>query len=165
MWWYHWSCWLLSASGVVCILIAHEHYSIDVLIGYIATTRLFWWYHTMANTHVGAHARTLAPLIVSALFCFVRRRCGGPPVTSCPGCGGTRCSTSWSGTFTPRFPWSSCGRWLRPPSAGSATEWWRGCGTSESGHAANFLLAFWINGVGRRQTCRNDVVKKELFPD
>lgn len=57
MWWYHWSCWLLSASGVVCILIAHEHYSIDVLIGYIATTRLFWWYHTMANTHVGAHAR------------------------------------------------------------------------------------------------------------
>lgn len=53
MWWYHWSCWLLSASGVVCILIAHEHYSIDVLIGYIATTRLFWWYHTMADTHVG----------------------------------------------------------------------------------------------------------------
>ncbi|TWW63192.1 phosphatidylcholine:ceramide cholinephosphotransferase 2-like [Takifugu flavidus] len=50
MWWYHWSCWLLSASGVVCILIGHEHYSIDVLIGYIASTRLFWWYHTMANT-------------------------------------------------------------------------------------------------------------------
>lgn len=57
MWWYHWACWLLSASGVVCILIAHEHYSIDVLIGYIATTRIFWWYHTLANTHVRAHAR------------------------------------------------------------------------------------------------------------
>lgn len=51
MWWYHWICWLLSASGVLCILIAHEHYSIDVVIGYFATTRLFWWYHTMANTH------------------------------------------------------------------------------------------------------------------
>ncbi|KAM9335379.1 phosphatidylcholine:ceramide cholinephosphotransferase 2 [Symphorus nematophorus] len=51
MWWYHWFCWLLSASGVVCILVAHEHYSIDVVIGYFATTRTFWWYHTMANTH------------------------------------------------------------------------------------------------------------------
>lgn len=49
--WYHWLCWLLSASGVICILIAHEHYSIDVVIGYFATTRIFWWYHTMATTH------------------------------------------------------------------------------------------------------------------
>lgn len=52
MWWYHWLCWLLSASGVVCILIGHEHYSIDVVVGYFVTTRLFWWYHTMANAHV-----------------------------------------------------------------------------------------------------------------
>lgn len=52
MWWYQWICWTLSASGVVCILVAHEHYSIDVVIGYFATTRTFWWYHTMANTHV-----------------------------------------------------------------------------------------------------------------
>ncbi|XP_071316008.1 phosphatidylcholine:ceramide cholinephosphotransferase 2-like [Trachinotus anak] len=51
MWWYHWFCWLLSASGVVCILIGHEHYSIDVVIAYFVTTRTFWWYHTMANTH------------------------------------------------------------------------------------------------------------------
>lgn len=51
MWWYRWICWLLSASGVLCILIGHEHYSIDVVIGYFVTTRTFWWYHTMANTH------------------------------------------------------------------------------------------------------------------
>ncbi|XP_028298256.1 phosphatidylcholine:ceramide cholinephosphotransferase 2 [Gouania willdenowi] len=51
MWWYHWSCWLLSASGVICILIGHEHYSVDVVVGYYVTTRVFWWYHTMANTH------------------------------------------------------------------------------------------------------------------
>ncbi|XP_063757174.1 phosphatidylcholine:ceramide cholinephosphotransferase 2 [Eleginops maclovinus] len=51
MWWYRWICWCLSASGVLCILIGHEHYSIDVVVGYIATTRTFWWYHTMANTH------------------------------------------------------------------------------------------------------------------
>ncbi|XP_019713795.1 phosphatidylcholine:ceramide cholinephosphotransferase 2-like [Hippocampus comes] len=51
MCWYQWICWLLSASGVLCILVGHEHYSIDVLVGYFVTTRLFWWYHTMANTH------------------------------------------------------------------------------------------------------------------
>lgn len=51
MWWYHWFCWLLSASGVICILVAHEHYSIDVVIAYFVTTRVFWTYHTMANTH------------------------------------------------------------------------------------------------------------------
>ncbi|XP_061768976.1 phosphatidylcholine:ceramide cholinephosphotransferase 2-like [Nerophis ophidion] len=51
MCWYHWICWLLSASGVLCILVGHEHYSIDVLVGYFVTTRVFWWYHTMANTH------------------------------------------------------------------------------------------------------------------
>ncbi|XP_017294940.1 phosphatidylcholine:ceramide cholinephosphotransferase 2 [Kryptolebias marmoratus] len=50
MWWYHWFCWLLSTSGVVCILVGHEHYSIDVVIAYFATTRMFWWYHTMANS-------------------------------------------------------------------------------------------------------------------
>ncbi|XP_051865090.1 phosphatidylcholine:ceramide cholinephosphotransferase 2 isoform X2 [Pristis pectinata] len=47
--WYLWICWLLSASGIMCILIAHEHYSVDVLVAYYITTRLFWWYHTMAN--------------------------------------------------------------------------------------------------------------------
>ncbi|XP_058480621.1 phosphatidylcholine:ceramide cholinephosphotransferase 2 [Solea solea] len=51
MWWYHALCWLLSASGVICILVGHEHYSIDVVIAYFATTRTFWWYHTMANSH------------------------------------------------------------------------------------------------------------------
>ncbi|XP_068443550.1 phosphatidylcholine:ceramide cholinephosphotransferase 2 [Clinocottus analis] len=51
MWWYRWFCWSLSASGLLCILVAHEHYSIDVVVAYIATTRCFWWYHSMAHTH------------------------------------------------------------------------------------------------------------------
>lgn len=48
-WWYHWICWLLSAAGVLCILVGHEHYTVDVIIAYYITTRLFWWYHSMAN--------------------------------------------------------------------------------------------------------------------
>ncbi|XP_076145603.1 phosphatidylcholine:ceramide cholinephosphotransferase 2-like [Alosa pseudoharengus] len=49
MWWYHLICWLLSAVGLVCILLAHDHYSIDVVVAYFITTRIFYWYHTMAN--------------------------------------------------------------------------------------------------------------------
>lgn len=48
-WWYHWLCWILSAIGIFCILLAHDHYTVDVVVAYFITTRLFWWYHTMAN--------------------------------------------------------------------------------------------------------------------
>lgn len=48
-WWYHWICWTLSAVGIFCILMAHDHYSVDVVVAYFITTRFFWWYHTMAN--------------------------------------------------------------------------------------------------------------------
>ncbi|KAL6087034.1 hypothetical protein STEG23_020917 [Scotinomys teguina] len=49
LWWYHWICWLLSVIGIFCILLAHDHYTVDVVVAYYITTRLFWWYHTMAN--------------------------------------------------------------------------------------------------------------------
>lgn len=48
-WWYPWVCCVLSAVGLFCILLAHDHYSVDVVVAYFITTRLFWWYHSMAN--------------------------------------------------------------------------------------------------------------------
>ncbi|KAL2082915.1 hypothetical protein ACEWY4_020688 [Coilia grayii] len=51
-WVYHWVCWALSAVGIFCILLAHDHYTVDVVVAYFITTRLFWWYHTLANQPV-----------------------------------------------------------------------------------------------------------------
>ncbi|KPP60209.1 phosphatidylcholine:ceramide cholinephosphotransferase 1-like [Scleropages formosus] len=50
--WYPRFCLMLSALGVFCILLAHDHYTVDVAVAYYVTTRLFWWYHTMANEEV-----------------------------------------------------------------------------------------------------------------
>ena len=54
LWWYHWICWTLSAVGIFCILLAHDHYTVDVVVAYFITTRLFWWYHTLANQQVSS---------------------------------------------------------------------------------------------------------------
>ncbi|XP_050096688.1 phosphatidylcholine:ceramide cholinephosphotransferase 2-like isoform X2 [Anopheles aquasalis] len=48
-WPIHWLYWAASMTGVVMVLVAHGHYTVDVLIAYYATTRLFWTYHTLAN--------------------------------------------------------------------------------------------------------------------
>lgn len=75
MWWYQWFCWVLSISGVICILVGHEHYSVDVVVAYYVTTRLFWWYHTMANTHElrGARNNYLSRVWWNPVFNFLER--------------------------------------------------------------------------------------------
>ena len=40
---------LLAATGVVMVLIARGHYTVDCLIAYFVTTRIFYIYHTLAN--------------------------------------------------------------------------------------------------------------------
>jgi shingomyelin synthase len=64
-WWYHWFCWTLSAVGIFCILLAHDHYTVDVVVAYFITTRLFWWYHTMANQQVGSQHAGLHYLVLN----------------------------------------------------------------------------------------------------
>ena len=45
----HWLSFASVVTGILTLLFARGHYSIDVLIAYWITTRLWWIYHTMAN--------------------------------------------------------------------------------------------------------------------
>lgn len=44
-----WVSWLIAIVGVFLVLLAHGHYTIDILVAYYITTRLFWTYHTLTN--------------------------------------------------------------------------------------------------------------------
>ncbi|XP_050687135.1 phosphatidylcholine:ceramide cholinephosphotransferase 2-like isoform X2 [Eriocheir sinensis] len=49
-WWLlHWCFALLAVTGVVMVLIARGHYTVDCIIAYYITTRIFYIYHTLAN--------------------------------------------------------------------------------------------------------------------
>lgn len=51
--WYplHILSWIVTLIGVVLVMVAHGHYTIDVLIAYYITTRLWWIYHTLASNN------------------------------------------------------------------------------------------------------------------
>lgn len=49
-WWvYHYLVQIAAIFGVLCILVAHEHYTIDVIVAYYLCSNHFWMYHTMAS--------------------------------------------------------------------------------------------------------------------
>ncbi|XP_067008414.2 phosphatidylcholine:ceramide cholinephosphotransferase 2 isoform X2 [Anabrus simplex] len=77
----HWISWLVSVTGVIMVLIAHGHYTVDVIIAYYVTTTLFWIYHTLANN---ANLKQYGPNNFLArvwwfpLFRYFEKNVGGP---------------------------------------------------------------------------------------
>ncbi|XP_042611258.1 sphingomyelin synthase-related protein 1-like [Cyprinus carpio] len=69
--------WVLNLFGIFFILAAqHEHYSIDVFISLYITTRLFLYYHTLANTH--AYQQSRRARIWFPMFSFFECNVNGP---------------------------------------------------------------------------------------
>jgi hypothetical protein len=44
--------WFCNIFGMILVLAAHEHYTIDVFIAFFLTSRLFLYYHSLANNAV-----------------------------------------------------------------------------------------------------------------
>jgi len=45
----HWASFLTSLCGVIFLLLSRGHYTIDVLLAYYVTSRIWWVYHTLAH--------------------------------------------------------------------------------------------------------------------
>ena len=53
----HTTSWVFNLFGVFFILAGHEHYSIDVFIAFYISTRLFLYYHTLANSQTSSNSQ------------------------------------------------------------------------------------------------------------
>jgi len=56
LWPLHWVLWLCAVAGVAALLIARGHYTVDVVIAYFVTTRL-WYLHNSIINHRQFHQR------------------------------------------------------------------------------------------------------------
>ncbi|CAH1407459.1 unnamed protein product [Nezara viridula] len=77
----HWGSWTASITGVLLVLISRGHYTVDVLIAYYVTTRLFWMYHTLANHKYLKQASSrnaLSRLWWFKAFCYFEGNVEGP---------------------------------------------------------------------------------------
>ncbi|XP_063166895.1 phosphatidylcholine:ceramide cholinephosphotransferase 2 [Candoia aspera] len=114
-WWYHLICWCMTVIGVICILVGHEHYTVDVVIAYFITTRLFWWYHAMANEKnlkISSQTNFLSRAWWYPIFSFSEKNVQG----SVP------CCFSWPVTWPPGCFKSSCKKYSRVHKMGEDNE-------------------------------------------
>ncbi|KAK7498511.1 hypothetical protein BaRGS_00010171 [Batillaria attramentaria] len=73
----HMTSWVLNIFGIFFILAAHEHYSIDVFIAFYITSRLFMYYHTLANNRSLMQQDAQRTRAWFPLFSFFESRCDG----------------------------------------------------------------------------------------
>lgn len=69
--------WLLNMFGIFFILAAHEHYSIDVFIAFYITSRLFLYYHTLANNQALMQRDSTRTKVWFPLFSYFEARVNG----------------------------------------------------------------------------------------
>ena len=77
MYYLHTCCWVLNMFGIFFILAAHEHYSIDVVIAFYITSRLFLYYHTLANTRALKQIDSKRTRVWFPLFWFFEEKVSG----------------------------------------------------------------------------------------
>ena len=77
----HWFSFFLFLTGISALLLGRGHYSIDVLLGYWVTTRVWAMYHTLANNTmlktIDRH-NNLQTLWWWRVFIFLERNVPGP---------------------------------------------------------------------------------------
>jgi len=77
----HWASFLAALCGVIFLLLARGHYTIDVLLAYYVSSRLWWVYHTLAHNAVlrerGEHNH-LTNLCWWPIFRFFEGKTSGP---------------------------------------------------------------------------------------
>ncbi|KAJ8319084.1 hypothetical protein KUTeg_004175 [Tegillarca granosa] len=69
--------WVANIFGLFLILAAHEHYSIDVFVAFYITSRLFLYYHTLANNRSLMLRDKTRTRIWFPLLTFFESRCDG----------------------------------------------------------------------------------------
>ena len=69
--------WLCNVFGIFLILAAHEHYSIDVFIAFFITSRMFLYYHSLANNQALLQQDRRRTQAWFPLFSYFESKCNG----------------------------------------------------------------------------------------
>ncbi|XP_067938087.1 sphingomyelin synthase-related protein 1-like [Watersipora subatra] len=70
-------CWILALFGIFFVMAGHEHYSIDVFIAFYLTTRLFLYYHTLADNNARLRYDTSRRKMWFPLFTYFESEADG----------------------------------------------------------------------------------------